>query len=81
MLCVLLQCAAPLRWLAADGRPVEMDSLPTARARHLRDIYTQLTKFEVDKATRRRILENLKLTVQVAHKLTHTKTKKQAHSA
>lgn len=66
----LFQCAAPLRWVAADGRPVEMDSLPTARARLLRDIYTQLTTFQVDTATRQRVLETLKHTVQVAH--THT---------
>lgn len=64
MLCPLFQCAAPLRWVAADGRPVEMDSLQTARARHLRDIYTELIVFEVDKATRRRVLETLRLTVQ-----------------
>ncbi|XP_075884917.1 IQ motif and ubiquitin-like domain-containing protein isoform X2 [Nelusetta ayraudi] len=58
------KCAAPLRWVAADGRPVEMDSLPTARARLLRDIYTQLTTFQVDTATRQRVLETLKHTVQ-----------------
>lgn len=59
-----------------------MDSLPTARARLLRDIYTQLTIFEVDKATRRRVLETLKLTVQVAHRHTHThQTHKHAYSA
>lgn len=51
-----------------------MDSLPTARARLLRDIYTQLTTFEVDKATRRRVLETLRLTVQVAHRHIHTQT-------
>lgn len=61
------QCAAPLRWLAADGRPVEMDSLPTARARQLRDIYNDLTALDVDLETRRRVLETLKHTVQVPH--------------
>lgn len=63
----LFQCAAPLRWLAADGRPVEMDSLPTARARQLRDIYNDLTTLDVDLETRRRVLETLKHTVQVRH--------------
>ncbi|KAG7219659.1 hypothetical protein INR49_018935 [Caranx melampygus] len=60
---VVFQSAAPLRWRAADGRLLQMDTEDTIRARELRDLYNDVSLPEVSQEQRLHVLMTLKHTV------------------
>ncbi|KAG7234550.1 hypothetical protein INR49_004485 [Caranx melampygus] len=60
---VVFQSAAPLRWRAADGRLLQMDTEDTIRARELRDLYNDVSQPEVSQEQRLHVLMTLKHTV------------------
>ncbi|XP_032404250.1 IQ and ubiquitin-like domain-containing protein isoform X1 [Xiphophorus hellerii] len=59
----LNKAAAAHQWRSATGRLFEMDSVPDVRARALKEIYDDISKFPVDQQERRRFLEKLRNTV------------------
>ncbi|XP_008409464.1 IQ and ubiquitin-like domain-containing protein isoform X2 [Poecilia reticulata] len=59
----LNKAAAAHQWRSATGRLFEMDSVPDVRARALKEIYDDISKFNVDQQERRRFLEKLRNTV------------------
>lgn len=65
---VVFQCAAPLRWRAADGGLLEMDGPQTIRARELRDLYNDVSLWVMSQEQRRHVLTTLRHTVQVPHR-------------
>ncbi|XP_031721978.1 IQ and ubiquitin-like domain-containing protein [Anarrhichthys ocellatus] len=56
--------AAPHRWRAADGRPLEMDTQHTIRARELRELYNNISRSSVSQEQRLHVILTLKHTVK-----------------
>ncbi|PWA30391.1 hypothetical protein CCH79_00017678 [Gambusia affinis] len=59
----LNKAAAPHQWRSATGLLFEMDSVPDIRARALKEIYDDISKFPVDQQERQNFLEKLRNTV------------------
>ncbi|XP_054878630.1 IQ and ubiquitin-like domain-containing protein isoform X2 [Poeciliopsis prolifica] len=59
----LNKAAAAHQWRSATGRLFEMDSVPDIRARALKEIYDDISKFPVDQQERWSFLEKLRNTV------------------
>ncbi|CAH2278169.1 IQ and ubiquitin-like domain-containing [Pelobates cultripes] len=61
---LLSKCSQPKRWNAFDGKPIEMDTPFTIRARELRDIYNSIIAKNVTRDERLDALLTLKHTVK-----------------
>lgn len=64
MVC-LVQSAAPHRWRSVDGRLLEMDTVHDVRARELKELYSKVSVYPVDKQQRLHVLDKLRNTVMV----------------
>ena len=60
-----VQAAAPKRWRGFDGKPTEMDTPYTLRAKELRDIYNSINMKYLTQDERLDVLLTLKHTVKV----------------
>ena len=61
-----MQAAAPKRWRGFDGKPTEMDTPYTLRAKELRDIYNSINMKYLTQDERLDVLLTLKHTVKVS---------------